>query len=318
MTDWFATEVEEKSDGVASFDRLYGGALLTSPDILPGIRDGRADGGGIPLAYYAGIMPLVAITSVPFITSNGRAIMETLNELYETNEAFRAEFEAQNLHPVGFTPAIMAGGSKEPITSLSDFEGLNIRAGGFAANVLAHLGARPVALPAEEVYEALERGTVNAYASFALDTAPSLSVQEVAPHLFNLGIGNFSVQVDAINLKTWNALPESVQKLMTEVAAAKPQYTMELIANGTDAACTAYADAGGEVFTVSSGDLQRLTNELRPSLLDAWLDGAVNAGVDRAVAEDFRDEYLAAIERNEAAFPDEDPLKRCSELAGAR
>src|SRR5215208_2810822 len=130
--EWWADEVEKRSNGRVKIRIFYQGALLPAADIMRGIAEGRADLGYMANAYHPAELPLSSVVGVPFITSNAEAQMRTFQHLYENNEAFRSEWEKQGLHVLFFHPlSENIVGMREPVKSVADFKGKSIRGLGY-------------------------------------------------------------------------------------------------------------------------------------------------------------------------------------------
>ena len=56
----------------------------------------------------------------------------------------------------------MGGWYRKEIKSAQDTKGLKFRVGGFAGKVIERLGGVPQNIPGGEIYQALEKGTVDA------------------------------------------------------------------------------------------------------------------------------------------------------------
>jgi len=65
-------------------------------------------------------------------------------------------------YPGGNTGAQMGGWFNKKIETVADFQGLKMRIPGFAGEVLAKLGVKPVNIAAGELYTALDRNTIDA------------------------------------------------------------------------------------------------------------------------------------------------------------
>ena len=62
----------------------------------------------------------------------------------------------------GNTGAQMGGWYRKPLQSIADMKGLKFRVGGFAGKVVERLGGVPQNIPGGEIYQALEKGTIDA------------------------------------------------------------------------------------------------------------------------------------------------------------
>ena len=86
--------------------------------------------------------------------------------MYEGNglklmREFYAKYNIVNF-PVGNTGAQMGGWFRKEIKSLADIKGLKFRIGGFGGKVIERIGGVPQNIPGGEIYQALEKGTIDA------------------------------------------------------------------------------------------------------------------------------------------------------------
>ena len=86
--------------------------------------------------------------------------------MYEGNglklmREFYAKYNIVNL-PGGNTGAQMGGWFRKEIKSLADIKGLKFRIGGFGGKVIERIGGVPQNIPGGEIYQALEKGTIDA------------------------------------------------------------------------------------------------------------------------------------------------------------
>ena len=127
----------------------------------------------------------------------------------------------------GNTGAQMGGWFRKEIRSLADMKGLRFRVGGFAGQVLERLGVVPTNLPGGEIYQALEKGTIDAAEWIGPYDDQKLGFNKVAPHYYYPGWWEGGLQLDLyVNQKAFDALtPEN--KLLVEVASAAAHVDMQ-------------------------------------------------------------------------------------------
>jgi TRAP-type mannitol/chloroaromatic compound transport system substrate-binding protein len=104
--------------------------------------------------------------------------------------------------------------SKKPLRSINDLKGLKIRAGGAAAATVSALGASVVTIPGAEIYQALERGVIDACEFTTLTVNTNYAFHEVAKYITMptySGGGNYDWLV---NQKAWNDLPDDLKKIV--------------------------------------------------------------------------------------------------------
>ena len=113
--------------------------------------------------YYVGKDPTYAFgTAVPF-GLNARMQNawfyhgggnELLNEFYKKASIYAL--------PGGNTGCQMGGWFRKEITTVADLQGIKMRIGGFAGQVMSKLGVVPQQIGGGDIYPALEKGTIDA------------------------------------------------------------------------------------------------------------------------------------------------------------
>ena len=107
--------------------------------------------------------------------------------------------------------------SKKPIRKLEDFKGVKIRAPqGLGQDIFQKLGAAPVNLPGSEVYTALERGVIDASDWGTLSMNQDLGYHKLAPYPLYPGYHSMPLADFAVNMNTWNALPDDLKVIVEE------------------------------------------------------------------------------------------------------
>lgn len=105
--------------------------------------------------------------------------------------------------------------SKKPIRKLEDMKGLLMRCvAGAAADGFKLLGATPSLISAGEIYEALQRGTVDA-SNTSIGSALSDKMYEPAKYYTNAKYTTAGVEL-AMNLSTFKSLSPDLQKIVLD------------------------------------------------------------------------------------------------------
>ncbi len=104
-------------------------------------------------------------------------------------------------------------GSRTPIHKLADFKGKLIRVAGLAPAVKA-LGAEPVNMRTTEIYEALQRGTIDGTVD-SFSTIRSSSIQEVAKYFTQWDLSISTLQM-VMSTKVRQELPADLVKLIDQ------------------------------------------------------------------------------------------------------
>ncbi|RZI63987.1 MAG: ABC transporter substrate-binding protein, partial [Variovorax sp.] len=116
---------------------------------------------------------------------------------------------------------------RKEIKTLADIKGLKMRIGGFAGKVLERLGGVPQNIPAGEIYQSLEKGTIDAAEWVGPYDDQKLGFNKVAPFYYYPGWWEGGPQLDFfINQKAWDAL-SAENKAIVENATAHAHVVMQ-------------------------------------------------------------------------------------------
>jgi TRAP-type mannitol/chloroaromatic compound transport system substrate-binding protein len=122
--------------------------------------------------------------------------------------------------PGGNTGAQMGGWYRKEIKEPADLNGLKFRIGGLAGLVLAKLGVVTLQVPGNEIYSALEKGTIDAAEWVGPYDDEKLQLHKVAKFYCYPGWWEGgTAQHFMINTARWAELPKSYQAVATAAAA---------------------------------------------------------------------------------------------------
>lgn len=218
---WVADKLNTASDGSIKV-KVYEPKELVPPfEILQSVSDGKVDAGYTWIGYDQGKVPAVPLfAAVPFglkppayagwyFYGGGH---EMLQKVY-ANKGFNVHAQL-----CGIIGPETAGWYKEPITSLEDYKGMKIRFAGLGGKVLEKLGASVTMLPGGELFQALEKGTIDAteFSMPAIDQILGFD-QVVKNNLFPGWHQPFTAQYMLINGDEWKAA-SAAQKALVETA----------------------------------------------------------------------------------------------------
>jgi TRAP-type mannitol/chloroaromatic compound transport system substrate-binding protein len=113
--------------------------------------------------------------------------------------------------------------STKELKTPADFEGLNVRAFGFGGLPMETMGASVVMLPAADLYEATQRGVLDAFEMSNARTNYDFAYHEVAKYVYVSPIRgpSESGMHPAVKKSEWEKLPGEFQKLFLTVAQAE-------------------------------------------------------------------------------------------------
>ncbi len=127
----------------------------------------------------------------------------------------------------GNTGAQMGGFWRKEIKSLADLKGQKMRIGGFGGRVMERLGLVPQSIPGGEIYQALEKGTIDAAEWVGPYDDEKLGLSKVAPNYAYPGFWEGGAQLEFwINQKAFDAL-SAEHKAILEAAASHAAVEMQ-------------------------------------------------------------------------------------------
>ena len=197
--EWYMAEVEKRTDGRVEFERYWAQSLAPSSEQLDAVSTGIADITALVVGYWPGKLPLSNVATMPGLNWDLWPVLKAAHDLYELPE-IKAEYDKLNI----VVPALVGTSnyrilSKEPIQGLDDLKGKKSRVMGLQAELFKALGGVPVSMAAPEVFDALDRGTLDAvYAPPSFITA--FGFHEVAKYYSNLGVGSGGAWAMAVNM----------------------------------------------------------------------------------------------------------------------
>jgi TRAP-type mannitol/chloroaromatic compound transport system substrate-binding protein len=221
---WVAEQLDRASDGEVQVRVFEPGKLVPPFEILQAVSDGKVPAGYTWIGYDQGKVPAVPLfAAVPFglkpwaysawyYFGGGQ---EMLQEVY-ANKGFNVHAQL-----CGIIGPETAGWYAKPITSLDDYKGMKIRFAGLGGKVLEKLGASVTMMPGGELFQALEKGTIDAteFSMPAIDQVLGFD-QIVKNNLFPGWHQPFTAQYMLINGDEWGKTTDAQKALIESVCTA--------------------------------------------------------------------------------------------------
>ncbi|HAK45467.1 MAG TPA: hypothetical protein DCO79_06060 [Spirochaeta sp.] len=152
--------------------------------------------------------------------------------------------------------------SKVKLESMADIQGLKARCMGDGGEVLKRMGAATVIIPGSECYEAMQRGTIDAFEYSTLATNWNMHFNEVAPYLYlSPTRAPSDPQVFFVNKDAFNELPKDLQEIVRAEIDKWSQAQHEYLVFESVNAVDKFKEAGTEVYKVPSDIEEALTAE---------------------------------------------------------
>ncbi|MGD8561697.1 MAG: C4-dicarboxylate TRAP transporter substrate-binding protein [Desulfarculaceae bacterium] len=210
----WAKAMEKETSGKWKIKLHYGGVLSPPKQQLDGLKGGVFEACQFCSAYTPAKLPLHAVMELPFISPKEPAQITAMVAAMWKHPALLKElrrWRAVPLLPGSLCTYNLMG--KKKIAKVEDFDGVRIRIGGNIAKVLKEFGAVPTLIPAPEVYEAIDRGTLDLVGfpwSFAFG---AFKIDEVSKYaIVDMNLGTMACAFLA-NQNAWKALPEEFKKI---------------------------------------------------------------------------------------------------------
>ena len=216
-----AKKVGEMTGGKFQISVHAGGELMPPFGVLDGASNGTVEMAHTAPYYFFGKDPTYALDcAIPFGLNSRQmtAWMYEGNGLKLTRE-FYGQVGIVNF-PMGNTGAQMGGWYRKEIKSLADIKGLKMRIGGFGGKVLERIGAVPQNIPGGEIYQALEKGTIDAAEWVGPYDDLKLGFNKVAPNYYYPGWWEGGPQLSLyVNKKAYDGLSAEYKAIIENAAA---------------------------------------------------------------------------------------------------
>ena len=243
----FSDAVKNMSGGKFEISTHAAGELMPAFGVVDAVQQATVEIAHTAPYYFFGKDETFALDcAVPF----GLNSRQMTAWMYEGNgmKLMREFYKGYNIinFPAGNTGSQMGGWYRSELKSVADVKGLKLRIGGFGGKVFARLGVVPQNIPGGEIYQALEKGTIDAAEWVGPYDDLKLGFNKVAPHYYYPGWWEGGPQLSVlINDKAFNALSNEY-KAMIEAACAQahivtqakydarnPAALKELVSTGT-------------------------------------------------------------------------------------
>ncbi len=246
VSEVFSKKVSEMTGGKFTISTHAAGELMPAFGVVDGVQNGTVECANTAPYYFFGKDETFALgCAIPF----GLNSRQMSAWMYEGNglKLMREFYKGYNIisFPMGNTGAQMGGWFRKEVKSLADFKGLKFRVGGFAGKVVERIGGVPQNIPGGEIYQALEKGTIDAAEWVGPYDDQKLGFYKVAQHYAYPGWWEGGPQLDLfVNQKAYDGL-SSEYKAIIEAASSYAHIDMQAKYDYRNAASLKQLVAGG-------------------------------------------------------------------------
>jgi len=247
--DHMAKRVAEMSGGKFNIRVFAAGEIVPGLQVMDSVANGTVECGHTAPYYYVGKDPTWAFgTAVPFGLNfrqyNAWWMFGGGEQVY--NEFSQSQGVVSLL--AGNTGAQMGGWFRKEIKSLADLNGVKMRIGGWAGQVLSKHGLVPQQIAGGEIYQALERGTIDAAEWVGPYDDEKLGLYKVAKFYYYPGWWEGGPALHTqVNKKAWDGLPKEYQAMLTAASYEANAWMMAKYDAGNAAALKRLIAGGAQL-----------------------------------------------------------------------
>ena len=286
LVPW-AEEVAKASVDMLEIKVFPGGAIANFANVWDRTINGVADIGWGGHGYYPSQFPKSFVAMLPFESRSSAEAAGALWALYDKG-LIADEYQAVKLLGLGDFPNVSLH-SRKPIVSVADMRGVKVVAlSRTVGQAVERLGASPIVLQFTEVYQALQRGTVDAVAG-GWPTVPALNLTEVTTHHLVMSLGTEAMFL-IMNRDSYARLPDAVRASLDKLsnAAFVKRATAVFDAYDADASAAVAKQQGQTVSNLPTAEETRW-KETVASFIAEWVNTTPNGSNILAA---FRNEII--------------------------
>lgn len=270
VDQWWADEIEARSDGKIKISIYWAGAGGKPEEILELVGSGAVDLGAVPPAYFPNELPLLgAPNALPLTFEANEHAQIIITELAREVPAVRDELARAGVRPLffhtlnGYRPLCT-----KPLATMEDWSGLRIRSfGAFQPGMWESLGAIGVVVLPAEIYEGLQRGRVDC-AYFSSDLHAAMKLHEVGRYYSTADFGPNATWPIWINQELWDSFDDATQALFEEVSEEAARRSLEALMEREEESLQVMLDGGVSIVEFTEMDQLR---ETVPDMREVWL-----------------------------------------------
>lgn len=313
---WFMDEVTKRTDGRVTFNVSWLESGCPAAEQYQCVTDGRSDIAlGTP-TFEPQKFPITLISAIPYLGESNDHKGRAFDSFYENDPALSAEYSDQDLEMLGlWTVRLVLGGKGDPFMNAADLAGKDIRTpGGPSAASLSLVGANPIAMTTNEVYEALQRGVVDGY-SFPLEGIVSYSLSDHTEFIVDPLAGGNVAMTMVMNSGVYESLDDELRQVIDEVSSELNTRAAENMNSAIETACpTLVEESGLKEFVVWEEEVaDEWSDKISDTLREDWETSAAENGVENPSA--VFDSWKAALDAITDPVPDAELT--CAELVAA-
>jgi C4-dicarboxylate-binding protein DctP len=223
-SDLFIKEVEKNTKGEVEIKHFPAMQLYNHANSVAVLQSGGVDLGLVQTGFWTGVAPTINLMAYMSFFTNAKHYWGVMDG--PAGDMMRKEFEENgNVKVIGNANyGKNEVSSNKPLIKYGDFKGMRLRAaGGGYAHWVRAMGAAPVTMDAGEVYQAMQRGTIDGAVS-GPSTFDERKWYEVVKYSTDSNILPAYAYWMLLSKKTWDKLTPAQQKIFMDAAQKAREY----------------------------------------------------------------------------------------------
>lgn len=257
----FANYVSEITNGNFTITTYPAGQLCEATGVLEFVQNGAAECGGDWAGYWTGYNTAFDLLGSTVYNFTNLDYYLWINEY--GGQALYDEIYGQyglKYFITGISGMESGIRSTKPITSLNDLRGMKVRFAGLIQGRIAEkIGLTPVSIAANELYEALSRGTIDATEYSIPSNDALMHLEEVCGYWLAPGWHQTSsVYGCLVNQSAYDKLPEAYKQAIDLAARLSTGNRICAMIHDDAEATQMFIDAGVQITSLSDAEMEQI------------------------------------------------------------
>lgn len=213
--------VKQRTNGRIEIRIFWANSLVHAKEALEAVQVGTSDMADLAIGYYADKLKLLQVAALPFSVSDPVKQRDGVLRVLKAVPEVRAELAKFGHVILALTAtASYQLPSHKPINDLAELKGKKVGTfGRIVPKVMKASGAIPVSVSGGEMYEALQRGTIDARV-LSYEASQRFKLYEVVKFISQVNLGALAgINTLTINKNKWDKLSAEDRKIILEEGA---------------------------------------------------------------------------------------------------
>ncbi|MGR3538641.1 MAG: TRAP transporter substrate-binding protein DctP [Pseudooceanicola nanhaiensis] len=282
VDEYFAKRLEDLSGGKFKAEIYWTRALGKADEMLTLIEAGAIDFTMLETGQYSETQFAGVTNALPMVFFDAGQVVDTAKKVLATDAV------QKELSMIGGRVQLVRPSPgyyllcKEPIRTLSDFKGKKLRTyGAYVPLMWEALGAVPVNVASNELYEALDKGIIDC-AYLPPSFLAAFKLHEVAKNLIDYSFGMIELAPIVTPTAVWDSWSPEVQAIVRQAASEAETWGMEHIQQNAADSVQTMISGGAQLVAIE--DPQAVADAI-PDMIDIWVKKQEGAGKGAEAAE---------------------------------